>query len=337
MSGVELRPLSLGELLDHTFSYYRKHFLLFVGIMALPQVLIVAVNLGLISFRSPRIAAPRPGHPVPIFSPAHILSTLAATLLGVALVMFAYALVYCIALGASSFALSEVHLGRTTTIAGAYRRLRGKVWRLFDVLVSIILRSVGIFALAWAAGAVIFILSITLLSVKGKPNPVVMVLLGLVGFLVLAAGMVFAFIVVLRYSLAVPSLVLEDLRAREAIKRSIFLAKGNLWRIFLTIILMYIINMVGVMVFQGPFFVVLMFAAIKTHTVPLWVQVPMYISGGIGGALSGPFMIIALALHYYDSRVRKEGYDLQLMMSNLDNQPIGGGPSPAPSPATPGA
>ena len=42
---TELRPLSFGELLDRTFSYYRSHFWVFVGIMAIPQILLVAVAL----------------------------------------------------------------------------------------------------------------------------------------------------------------------------------------------------------------------------------------------------------------------------------------------------
>jgi hypothetical protein len=31
MATLDLRPLSLGELLDRTFFLYRRHFLLFVG------------------------------------------------------------------------------------------------------------------------------------------------------------------------------------------------------------------------------------------------------------------------------------------------------------------
>ncbi|HEV2350884.1 MAG TPA: hypothetical protein VG028_13675 [Terriglobia bacterium] len=42
---MELRPLSIGELLDRTFSYYRRNFWLFVGIVAAPQVAMVAVSL----------------------------------------------------------------------------------------------------------------------------------------------------------------------------------------------------------------------------------------------------------------------------------------------------
>lgn len=43
----------------------------------------------------------------------------------------------------------------------------------------------------------------------------------------------------------------------------------------------------------------------------------------IGSFLStsfvGPLLEIAFTLIYYDERVRKEGFDLQLMMSNLEN------------------
>ena len=37
MDATELRPLTLGELLDRTFQLYRNHFWLFVGIMAIPS------------------------------------------------------------------------------------------------------------------------------------------------------------------------------------------------------------------------------------------------------------------------------------------------------------
>jgi len=42
---TELRPLSLGELLDRSFFLYRKNFLLFVGIIALPHLILLAFQL----------------------------------------------------------------------------------------------------------------------------------------------------------------------------------------------------------------------------------------------------------------------------------------------------
>jgi hypothetical protein len=40
----------------------------------------------------------------------------------------------------------------------------------------------------------------------------------------------------------------------------------------------------------------------------------IYIADFLGGALAGPVTTIALVLVYYDQRVRKEAFDLQLMM-----------------------
>ena len=41
MAALDLRPLSLGELLDRTFFLYRRHFLLFLGIAAIPYLLVL--------------------------------------------------------------------------------------------------------------------------------------------------------------------------------------------------------------------------------------------------------------------------------------------------------
>ncbi len=45
MTALDLRPLSLGELLDRTFFLYRRHFLLFVGIAAIPYSIFFVVQL----------------------------------------------------------------------------------------------------------------------------------------------------------------------------------------------------------------------------------------------------------------------------------------------------
>jgi hypothetical protein len=44
----------------------------------------------------------------------------------------------------------------------------------------------------------------------------------------------------------------------------------------------------------------------------------IYLAGFIAGSITGPLATIGLSLLYYDERVRKEAFDLQLMMSSLD-------------------
>jgi len=319
---MELRPLSIGELLDRTFSYYRNNFWLFVGIVAAPEVAMVAVSLFIQSLQLSGPAA------APAKDPAEILARFPGMMAGFGITMMALMLaviiIYSLVQGATAFALSEVHLGRVTTISAAFRNLRGKTWRLFDTVISIALRVMGIYILM-ILGLGLVVAIPTALSIGGKPNPVVVIILAVFMILGMLAVMILAPVLMMRYSLAVPALVLENLTARQAIKRSVNLAKGNIWKIFLIFLLMYLIAAVVVSVFQGPFLVFSIVIAARHGVPPLWLQILSTISGGIGGTLSGPLIAIALTLLYFDTRIRKEGYDLQLMMANLGAETNGAG------------
>ena len=68
MAEWDLRPLSIGEILDRTFTLYRRNFLLFLGITAIPRLLSLGLNLAQVamnklpSFPAPpltRISRPR--------------------------------------------------------------------------------------------------------------------------------------------------------------------------------------------------------------------------------------------------------------------------------------
>jgi len=331
MATIELRPLSLGELLDNTFSYYRKYFFLFVGIMALPQVLMVTIS---VAVQSLRLTAPiRPAKdPTQVFAqfPAFITGLVITAVIFMVATIFVYSLVH----GATAYALSEVHLGRPTTIANAFRSLRGKVWKLLDGVVSVILRIVGVFFLMMSAVGVSVGL-IGAVSGLGKPDPVLILLLGFFMIVAMLATAVLGCFLMMRYALVIPALVLENITARQAIKRSVTLVKGNFWRIFLIFTLMYLISMSAVALLQGPFWVAMFVIGIKNGVMPLWLSLPMTITGGIGGAVSGPLMVIALTLLYFDARVRKEGFDLQLMMANLHQDTAAPAMPPAMAPAVP--
>ena len=117
---------------------------------------------------------------------------------------------------------------------------------------------------------------------------------------------------------AVPAMLLEDLRVFAAIRRSVQLTAGYRGRLFIAALLMTIIGYVGVMVFQGPFFIAAVFAA-RYGNWPPWLNFATAASGSIGGAITGPLLMIVLVLSYYDARIRKEAFDLQFLMSSLDH------------------
>ena len=71
METIDLRPLSLGELLDRTFSLYKKHFWLFVGIMAIPSAFMIPANILILSFQGSFMNI-SPGRPPVLPAPGYI-------------------------------------------------------------------------------------------------------------------------------------------------------------------------------------------------------------------------------------------------------------------------
>jgi hypothetical protein len=78
-----------------------------------------------------------------------------------------------------------------------------------------------------------------------------------------------------------------------------------------------IMGYIGVIIFQGPFWIA-MFVSSQPQQLPGWFLFSFSLSGAIGGAITGSLLMIVLVLCYYDTRIRKEAFDLQLMMSTLD-------------------
>jgi hypothetical protein len=317
---VDLRPLSLGELLDRTFTYYREQFWTFVGIMVPAEMAIVPTGLLLVALGLRPTIGPgklpvTPSQLIPVFG---MLFATASISLLISL------LAHSAALGATSFAVSKIHLGSRTTTAEAYRSLKGsggRVIGLYGLYVLIIIAVYLMVIVSVLLAAVVMTLAVRFAGPSDRIEAGI--LIGLIAFLAVIGAIVLAAIICLRYTLAIPALVLEKLSPVKALTRSSTLARGRLKQIFLACLLMSLIAGVISMSIQTPFWVVGVVMGFKFGHNPLWLAAPATIAGGVGGALGYPFLTIALTLFYYDSRVRKEGYDLQFMMSSI-------GPVPTP-------
>ena len=115
----------------------------------------------------------------------------------------------------------------------------------------------------------------------------------------------------LRYSLAVPACVVEDLQARKAIRRSIELSKGSRGRIFLLGLLVVAVQM-GLVLITQLFFIV---ATFKHHgKLPVGIRALQQVIAFFTNTFVGPIYATGLTLFYYDQRVRKEGFDIEWMM-----------------------
>lgn len=269
---TELRPLSLGELLDRTFFLYRKYFLVFVGIIAFPHLLLLAFQLVSVALQPGRTLGA---------AGISVLWTLltAVTALGV----------LAVSQGATVIAVSHVHLGRPVSIGEAFAGIKGRVLYLALIMIGY-----------WVGIGVGFVLLIV-------------------------PGIILA----LMWALTIPVAVLEDKGLRDSVERSAELTKGHRGRVFMVYFLFLLLFYAVYMAWELPIFAFIGVTARNNHAValPMWLLIAFPILNFLTQSLVGPLLTIALALFYYDERVRKEAFDLQHMMSTLDGTQSG--PLPA--------
>jgi hypothetical protein len=296
-----LRPLSTSELLDRTFHLYRNYFLLFVGIAAIPQLAVFALHLMDAALWLRRVI------------PARGLRTLFFLTAAFVTVEISHA--------ATVVAVSSLQLSRGTGILSAYSSAK-----------SSLLRVLGIASVAFAAPLVIAtILGVILASVSAgilvTAGVAIWVRAAIIGVAFLAAP-VFALRWWLAWSLVVPVTVIEGGGLRASMRRSRSLTMGRRGRIFIIYILVALLTWVVAILFQAPFYSMLSWKQIlrPAHATSLAVIVSA-IGNLLSTSLVGPLLTIAFTLIYYDERVRREGFDLQLMISTLESQPTSASPA----------
>ena len=288
MSTLDLRPLSIGELLDRTFSLYRRNFLLFIGISAIPQLLVLALQLVQLAITPVRVPFRPPVTTdfqsiAPGFSMGGVMGLLALLVVGVVV----YVIAYLFSQGGTVFAVSELYLGRPTTIGQSLGRVRGELGSLFGVV-----------------------------FLNGLVTGVCFLLLIIPGIYM-----------VCRLCVCIPAALLENLGPRESLERSFGLTKDNVGRAFLILLLYFVILYAALFLFDIPFAIGIQFEAHDPSMVRL-LSALMQVGNFIAGVLITPILTIASSIFYFDLRVRKEAFDLQLMMN-----PLAGG-VPAPRSAT---
>jgi hypothetical protein len=297
-----LRPLTLSELLDRTAQLYREHFLLFAGIFSVYAGVVMVLNLFQIG-----VTSWLGGQHANVW--IQVLIGFAGLLKALLVFLFAGA-----AIAAINRAVAWVHLGEPATIRKAYLttlpRLPRYLWLMTIIFLMIWAPLLAVFVLFGVAAAFIPGFSGGLHNPANQPSAMA-VAIGVFAILLLVPYLVYAILMALRYSLAVPASVVENLNARTAIRRSIELSKGSRGRIFMLGLLVFVIEM-GLVLFS-QFFVFVIAYKHKGQVGPVAQAISQVISF-FTNSFIGPIYATGLTLFYYDQRVRKEGYDIEWMM-----------------------
>lgn len=291
-----LRPLGVGDVLDRTFTVYRSKPLLFIGLSAIWYlilvlvfiVLAVAIFAGALAAFARQSATPSPEQ----------LAGAAAGIVGFVIVAVIVAIILISAQSAALVhAAARRYLAKEVTIGESFRAGLSASVRLFVAGVLVFLAIVAV----WAV----------LLIVAAIANQ------GIVWVVAVLAGIVASAYLACSWLVAPVVVVMEKLGPISALGRSWRLSGGNRWRIFGIQILLLILNLV-LSVLIGALFGG--FAAAGQLGQPGQLGITTVVQTLVNFASTiiwAPVEWIAFTVLYYDLRVRKEAFDLQLAAEAL--------------------
>jgi hypothetical protein len=303
--------MTFGQIFDRTYRLMRNNLRLLLGVAAIPCaaiLLVFAVIIGVMLIEiGPQIFHNDAAPPVlPLYFPVILICT-----------YLIFPFIYALYMPAASYAATRTDLGVAVTFREAYavawRRFGRSLWlmilgtlyMLAPVLACVVVIGLGALLMHFAMGA-------------GSGNLAALMLIPL-GVLLYIAALVCSVLMLLRISLAYPACVVEEIPAWNSLKRSIQLTKDAKGRIFLVLLVVYALTYLVSLVCIAVFFALaalVAFVAILTHVAV--GSLAFYILTGL--AVLGYLLILmvsclfsyaafttALAVLYYDQRLRKDG------------------------------
>ncbi len=282
-----LRPMGVVDLLDETVDLFRSNFALLVGIAAILYVPISVVDI--INTRSIRQSA-------------GIDWSFLWTILPEAIVT-----------AALTFAVSERYLGRDTSIGQCYARIfKSKLaWPFIGaMLIKYALAFTPFFLIAGIVGPMAEMGR----SINPSSSEIIRVL-EMLGLLMAAVIWMICFEV--KLMLVEPSLIVESIGPLQAISRSWKLMKKNYWKgfgIYFTVVLVFVLI---ALVLLGPVSYVRVGEQMNGKAGNYWVDILSRVLIAVVSTITIPVLGTAKILFYYDMRIRKEGFDIEVLASEM--------------------
>jgi hypothetical protein len=284
----QLRPLGMGKLLDQTIRFYRQNFFKFIGIIAIVQVPLMLLQLGMSVLTFSGLAqfqdfeSTPSVNPFALFSPSYFLGMGGSVLLS----LIAPILLYGLAVAALARLIARNHIGQSIDIIEAYREIGSQWGRLVAAMLVLFLLSLGLF---------------------------IWLLIPCVGWFTGPGAMAFLGMAIM--PLLAPIIVLEDYPGL-GIRRAWDLTRRRFWWV---LGFAFILTLFGQLLVTGPiylvniifqFFVGNPMLAENPFTIFTWQAIAQSMVGLVFSLIYLPIQLTGMIHLYFDLRVRTEGLDL---------------------------
>ncbi len=307
-AATNLAPMSLSDILDEAFDLYKSHFVLFAGIAA-----VVAVPASLID----RLAS----HWLGIYRLMERISASSqppdAAAVGAMMLYFMVAatvmsISYVLQAGALTSAIAQRVLGRPASLASAYRSVRRSFWRLLAAWALVGIVWCAVMVAAVFATAVVIGVAAAATVAGGSMGAASAVFVGVVAGLVI--GIVMAIVAVMTSVFVTQIVMIEQRPATETLNRQWALAKGQVWRLAVACVAVSLGSALLVGTTYASIDALFEYVLFPALHMPYEAQITVSsILSTLIGLLAQAFIATAFTLLYFDQRVRREGFDLDML------------------------
>lgn len=319
---IPLRPLSIGDIYQGAFAAIKTNARTMFGftaaLLGVALVISIGINYAIINLALPSYINTDSPYASALGSAFSAFSQLGGTLLqGLATVLLS---------GLIVVAVSRSVLGRVASSNEVWERTKSK----FLPLIGLNIITNIISGLMFIIGIILFFTLLASVASTAKTETELFQDLGitLVGLLILiVAGAIVSYYLSIKFSVASPAMVLENLGVFAAIGRSWRLTRGNFWRLFgINILTSIIISMVagvfgGIASVIGAFSTIVASSSTNDVMEALSITFIIYmVMTAISLLITLPFSSSVNALLYIDLRMRKEGLDVELRNAVAEQQ-----------------
>ena len=313
-----LQPMGFTDILDSMFSLYRKHFRLFVSICGVYFMIGLAADLldGILA--------------VLISSADHlsIISRIDRPVSRVTSILAASALL--VATGSLFFGVTQVYLGNSVTFTAVIKEFNRRIWSFIfcNLLYGIVI--ITLISIGALGPGILFLFEIYLPETAG--------------WIIGAICVLVALYIGVRWIFCSLAAVFEEKSAIRALKRSGELVKGGWWRVFGMLFAIFLLTffILSILPFswglisgitdnmqvdeeplQEDMDLVEGLASMFVAELPeltSWIGFAIYaVWSCLGLAINClilPVGIIGVTLVYFDQRIRKEAFDIEMRVTN---------------------
>ena len=291
---LPLRQMGIGELIDAAIKLYRSEWKVLLGIVAFVLVPLTFLQ-AFLTRTLPAGFTDQPGFVAP---QAAQTAFIASGILSVIQFLF----IQPFLTAAVARAAANVYLGEPVGVRPTYRFALTKVHSILWISLLTFL-TIALILTALILPAVVVIAA----GAEGGGAVALVVLLSLAALaLVIHVGV--------RLTFAPPVLVIEGLKGTKALGRAWRLTKRQFWRLFGTLLVTFLMAgiIASVLAIPGN----LIGDALGPRGWPIRA-----LGDSLAAVLTTPFTTIIAVLLYFDLRIRKEAFDLEVMAQELSPGP----------------